>query len=159
MNDPLAQWRHAGSHPASAEKNSGPRTIRLREYKAFVADSERQAFLRICRGTVKNPESTRSYPAGYLNQIIDDDYGFTFTLIYNLPLEGPLAIQFIGEGLTCVVDAILRGYAREVQIFDPDRFIAPPEGDFDIEADAWRGGPVIKDITFNPAIPEKNMRH
>ena len=55
---------------------------------------------------------------------------------------------FRGTGLAPLVDAILSGTVKSVELFDPDRFLPPKEGDFDIEADEWRGPCVVRDISI-----------
>jgi hypothetical protein len=61
-------------------------------------------------------------------------------------------VEIRGEGLLPLLDGILSGTVKSVQLFDPDRFLPPKEGDFDIEGDEWRGPCVIKHIS----ITERN---
>ena len=58
-----------------------------------------------------------------------------------------MTVTFRGEGMALLVDSILSGTVKSIQMFDPDRFLPPKDGDFDIEADEWRGPCVVKDIT------------
>jgi hypothetical protein len=66
-----------------------------------------------------------------------------------------MVVEIRGEGLTPLLDGILRGTVSSVQIFDPEKFIAPPEGDFDRQADEWRGQGVVKEL----AVTDKSSPH
>jgi hypothetical protein len=157
--DPLAKWRRPGSKPAEGKETGGvvavapPSGIRPREYKAFVSDASRTPMLLVKPSLVKKPEASQAFPYGYLTKVICDGYGFSISLTFALPFpSGPAVVEIRGEGLLPLLDGILNGTVKSVQLFDPDRFIPPKDGDFDIEADEWRGPCVIKHIS----ITEKN---
>lgn len=157
--DPLAKWRRPGSRPAEGKETGGvlavapPSGIRPREYKAFVSDAARTPMLLLKMGLVKKAEADLALSYGYLTKVISDGYGFGFSLTFALPFpSGPAVVEIRGEGLLPLLDGILNSTVKSVQLFDPDRFIPPKDGDFDIEADEWRGPCVIKHIS----ITEKN---
>jgi hypothetical protein len=52
-----------------------------------------------------------------------------------------MVVEIRGEGLTPLLDGISRGTVRSIQLFDPDHFLPPKEGEFDIEADTWQPFP------------------
>ena len=160
-NDPLAQFRRLGQRGPVRPAAGSVDAIKLREYKAFKADeASTPALLLIKKMIIKNgPAADRALSYGYLTDVISDGYGFVFSLTFCLPFPGPLVVGFTGEGMGPVLDAILKRSVVEVQVFDPDRFSAPPEGNFDVAADAWRGVPIIREITFNEATPEKSQQH
>jgi hypothetical protein len=148
-NDLLAAYRAPGASKPVKPSPVSPSGIRLREYKAFVTESSRSSHLLIKRSLLKKPETVRALPYSALTNVVTDGYGFVFSLTFSLPLPfGTVTIDFRGEGMTPLVDAILRGTATEVQLFDPEKFIAPAEGDFDREADEWQGATVVKEITI-----------
>ena len=127
--------------------------IRLREYKAFAVDASRCSHLLVHRGVVRKPETSRALPYSYLTNVVSDGYGFYFSINYSLPFpSGPTIVEFRGEGMTPLLEAILHSSVSHVQVFDAEKFICLPEGDFDKEADEWRGATVVREIT----ITEKN---
>jgi hypothetical protein len=152
-DDPLAKWRRPGSKPVQLKESDGvvavaPLSgIRPREYKAFVADAGRVPLLLLKCGLVKKAEPDIALPYTSITKVTSDGYGFVFGVIYSLPFPvGAISVTFRGEGMAPLVDAIISGTVRSVQLFDPDRFLSPKEGDFDIEADEWRGPCVVRDI-------------
>ena len=153
LDDPLALLRRPGASLAAKDAPVSTSGIRLREYKAFVTDAGRCSHLLIKPSLVKKPETSRALPYSYLTNVVTDGYGFVFSLTFSLPFpSGPAIVDFRGEGMTPLMEGILRGSVSQVQIFDAEKFIAPADGDFDKEADEWRGGAVIREIT----ITEKN---
>jgi hypothetical protein len=128
---------------------ASPSGIRPREYKAFVTDAGRISMLHIKSGLVKKPQADIAVPYSYLTKMTSDGYGFVFGLMFSLPSPvGAISVRFRGEGMGPLVDGILNGTVKSIQLFDPDRFLPPKEGDFDIEADEWRGPCVVKDIVI-----------
>lgn len=164
MEDPLAKWRRPGSKPVEGKETGGvlavapPSGIRPREYKAFVLDGSRTPMLLIKRGTVKQPETDLAFSYGYLTDVISDGYGFGFSFTFALPFpSGPAIVEIRGEGLLPLLDGILSGTVKRVQLFDPDRFLPPEEGAFDIEGDEWHGPCVIKHISITTKnSPDEN---
>lgn len=159
VEDSLAKWRRPGSKPVQSKETDGvvavspPPGIRLRPYKAFAADTMRVPMLMLKRGLVKKPEAEIALPYGYLNKITSDGYGFVFSMSFARPHPwGPVVVEIRGEGMSPLVDGILSGTIKSVQIFDPDRHLPTEGGDFNIEADAWEGPCVVKDIS----VTEKN---
>ena len=157
--DPLAKWRKPGSGPVEQKETGGilavapPTGIRPREYKAFVSDGSRASLLLVKSSLVKKPEASHAYSYAYLTEVICDGYGFGFSLTFALPFPtGPVIVEIRGEGLLPLLDGILKGTVSSVQLYDPDRFLPPQEGDFDIEANEWKGPCVIKHIS----VTEKN---
>ena len=166
--DPLAKWRKAGYQPAELEEVGSVTAvapfggIKPREYKAFVSDSSRLPMLLIKRGTVKQPKTDLTLPYGYLTKIISDGYGQVVSFTFVLPMSSsPTVVLFEGEGMEAMIDGIRRGAVSSVQIFDPDRHLPTPEGDFDIEAYEWRGPCVIKHIsvTAKDSPAENTTKH
>jgi len=166
--DPLKKWRKPGSAPAEQKEKGGIASvaplsgIKPREYKAFVSEGSRSPLLLIKRGTVKQPETDLGFSYGYLTKVISGGYGFGFSLTFALPFpSGPAIVEIRGEGLTPLLDGILKGTVSSVQLFDPDRFLPPKEGDFNIEADAWEGPCVIKHIsvTEKDSPDENSTKH
>jgi len=154
-DDPLAKWRRPGSKPVQGKESDGvvavapPSGIRPREYKAFVADTVRVPMLLLKCGLVKKAEPDIALPYASITKITSDGYGFVFGLTFSLPFPvGAMSVRFRGEGMAPLFDAIVSGTAKSVQLFDPDRFLPPKEGDFDIEADEWRGPCVVRDIAI-----------
>lgn len=162
--DPLAKWRRPGSRQVQRKESDGelavapPSGIRPREYKAFVSDTARVPLLLLKRGLVKKAEADIAVPYGYLTKVISDGYGFGFSLTFSLPFpSAAMVVEIRGEGLTPLLDGILSGTVKSIQLFDPDRFLPLNEGDFDIEADEWRGVAVVKDMTVtDKASPAEN---
>ena len=153
LDDPLASYRRPGASLPTKDAVISSSGIRLREYKAFVIDATRCSHLLIKRSLVKKPETSRALPYSYLTNIVTDGYGFYFSLTFSLPFpSGPTIVEFRGEGMTPLMEGILRSSVSHVQIFDAEKFIAPSEGDFDKQADEWRGATVVREIT----ITEKN---
>jgi hypothetical protein len=155
IDDPLKQWRRPGSMPAKAKESDGvtavapPSGIRPREYKAFVTDAGRVSMLRIRSSLVKKPEADIAVPYSYLTKLTSDGYGFVFGLMFSLPSPvGAISVRFRGEGMRPLVDGILNGTVKSVEVFDPDLFLPPHAGDWDIEAHEWRGPCVVKDIVI-----------
>lgn len=166
--DPLAKYRKTGYEPAQTETTEGVAAvtplpgIRPREYKAFTSESSRTPMLVIKQSTVKQPATELSYAYGYLTKIISDGYGFVFSLTFALPFpSGPAIVDIEGEGMGEMLEGIRRGTVASIQIFDPDRHLPTTEGDFDIEADCWRGPCVIKHIsvTTKNSPDENTTRH
>jgi hypothetical protein len=154
-DDPLAKWRKPGSKPAQGKENHGvvvvapPSGIRPREYKAFVTDPARMPMLLLKCGLVKRPEADIALPYGSITKVTSDGYGFVFGLIFSLPFPvGALSIRFRGEGMVPLLDAIVSGTVRSVQLFDPDRFLPPQEGTYNVEGDEWTGPCVVRDIAI-----------
>ena len=151
-DDPLAKWRRPGSKPVQVrdEMAVAPLSgIRPREYKAFVSDTSRVPMLRVRSSLVKKPEADIAVPYACLTKVTSDGYGFFFGLVFSLPFPvGAMTVKFRGEGMGALVEGILAGTIKNVQVFDPDRFLPPKDGDFDIEADEWRGPCVVKDISI-----------
>jgi hypothetical protein len=153
--DPIKKWRRAGYKPVAVKETDGvtavapPSGIRPREYRAFASETSRMPMLRLKSSLVKKPEADIALPYACLNKVTSDGYGFVCGLIFSVPFPvGALIVRFRGEGMGPLVDAILRGVVTTVQIFDPDRFIVPQEGEFDVEADEWRGPCVVRDISI-----------
>jgi hypothetical protein len=145
LDDRLAKFRKSAATVRTAA--TSVYDIRLRPYRAFAEQESRAAYLLLKGGLIKKAQSDFGLPYGYLTKFISDGYGFCFSLTYALPApSGPMVIEIRGEGLTPLLESILRGTAREVQIFDPHRFEAPPEGTFDKTEDAWQGVPVVREI-------------
>jgi hypothetical protein len=150
-DDPLAKWRKPGAKPVEARDGiavaplSG---IRPREYKAFVLDAARVPMLRIRSSLVKQPRADLILPYTSLVEVTSDGYGFFFGLIFSVPFPvGAMTIKFRGEGLNPLVEGFAAWTVKSVQLFDPDRFLPPKEGEFDPEADEWRGPCVVRDIS------------
>jgi hypothetical protein len=163
LDDPLAKYRRPGEARQSVPPELSSSGIKLREYKAFATDA-RPSLLLLKRGLVRKPETDQAIPYGYLCNVISDGYGFGFSLTFALPFPaGPLVVELRGEGLTPLLEGILRGTVASVQMFDPERFLPPPEGTFDKEADEWRGVPMVREITVTdkntPAGSENTTRH
>src|SRR5580704_8148783 len=125
-DDPLAKWRRPGSKPVQGKESDGvvavapPSGIRPRAYKAYVADAGRVPMLRIRSSLLKKPEADIALPYGYLTKVTSDGYGFVFGLIFSLPFPvGALRVTFRGEGMAPLVDAILSGTVKSVELFDP----------------------------------------
>jgi hypothetical protein len=162
MDDPLAKYRHPGASApvkSSAVSASG---IKLREYEAFETDASRASLLLLKRGLVKKPATELALPYNAIAEVISDGYGFGFSLTFSLPFPaGAMVVEIRGEGLTPLLDGILRGTVRSIQIFDPERFLPPKEGKFDKEADEWRGDAVVKELTVTDKNTpnESNTRH
>jgi hypothetical protein len=164
VEDPLAKWRRPGSAPAEQRESDGvlvvapPTGIKPREYKAFTSAASRTPMLLVKRGTVKQPETDLAFPYGYLTKVISGGYGFGFSLTFATPFpSGPAIVEIRGEGLTPLLDGILEGTVKSVQVFDPDRFVPPKEGDWDVEAHEWRGPCVIKHLAVTTKnSPEEN---
>jgi hypothetical protein len=159
VNDPLAKWRHPGAKPIELRDEmavvplSG---IKPREYKAFVSETSRVPMLRIRSSLVKKPEADIALPYAALTKVTSDGYGFSLGLIYSLPFPvGAVTVKLRGEGMGPLIDGILAGTVRSVQLFDADCFVAPKEGDFDIEANEWRGPCVVRDICLTEQGGEK----
>ena len=157
--DPLAKWRKPGSGPA--EQNGSdeiaaetpPKRLRPREYKAFTSSGSRVPMLLIKRGTEKQPETDLAFPYSYLTKVISGGFGFGFSLTFATPFpSGPAVVEIRGEGLSALLEGILEGTVKSVQVFDPDLHLPPEEGDWDIEAHQWRGPCVIKHLS----VTEKN---
>jgi hypothetical protein len=153
--DSLAVWRRPGSKPVEVKESGGVPVVALssgirpREYKAYVSESARVPMLLLKRGLVKKPEADIALSYGYLNKVVSDGYGFVFSMSFARPHPwGPVVVEVRGEGMAPLVDGILSGSVKSIQIFDPDRFFPPKEGEFDAEGDEWRGIPVVKDITI-----------
>jgi hypothetical protein len=151
-DDPLAKWRKPGSKAVEAADGiavaplSG---IRPREYKAQVSEASRVPMLRIRSSLVKVPKADLILPYASLVEVTSDGYGFFFGLIFSLPFPvGAVTIKFRGEGLNPLIEGIASWSVKTVQLFDPDRFLPPKEGDFDAEADEWRGPCVVRDISI-----------
>jgi hypothetical protein len=153
-DDPLARYRPSGAAVAVQRAAISPTGIRLQPYKAFAAHSDsRSSLLQLKRSLVRKPQTSIAVPYAYLTKVISDGYGFVFSLTFSLPFpSNAMVVEIRGEGMTPLVDAILRGAATHVQIFDPERFLPLPEGDFDTEADEWKGEAVVKEIS----ITDKN---
>jgi len=159
QKDPLEKWRKPGTVAAEKKENAEigadtpPKKVKLREYKAYTSSASRTSMLLIKRGTRKQPETDLAFAYGYLTKVISGGYGFGFSLTFALPFpSGPAIVEIRGEGLTPLLDGILEGTVKTVEAFDPDRFLATKEGDWDVEAHEWRGPCVIKHIS----ITEKN---
>jgi hypothetical protein len=151
-DDPLAKWRKPGSKPAEAADGiavaplSG---IRPREYKAYISEAARVPMLRIRSSLVKQPRADLILPYTSLIEVTSDGYGFFVGLIFSVPFPvGAMTVKLRGEGLTPLIEGIAAWTVKTVQLFDPDRFLPPNEGDFDAEADEWRGPCVVRDISI-----------
>lgn len=151
-DDPLAKWRRPGSPPVVPKDGMAVAPlsgIRPREYKAFLSDPSRVPMLRIRSSLVKKPEADIALPYAGLTKVTSDGYGFVFGLVFSVPFPvGAMTVKFRGEGMGPLVEGILSGTVKSVQLFDPDRFLPPKDGDFDIEADEWRGPCVVRDIAL-----------
>ncbi len=156
------------SRPVEGKETEGvlavapPCGIRPREYKAFVSGTVRVPLLLLRRGLVKKAEADIAVPYGYLTKVISDGYGFGFSLTFSLPFpSGAMVVEMRGEGLTPLLEGILSETVKSVQLFDPDRFLPPKEGEFDIEADEWRGCAVVREIavTDKNTLAENTTRH
>jgi hypothetical protein len=166
MSDVLDKWRRPGSVPVSspAKETGGAapvsrKGIKLREYKAFVVDTERPAFLCIKPGTVRDNKTDKGFPYACLSEIGADGYGFVLNLTFALPFPGPVIVEIHGEGLQGLTESIMRGAVARVQVFDPEKFLPIPEGHFDVEADEWRGSPLIKSITITDKNSKEETKH
>jgi hypothetical protein len=163
-DDPLAKWRKDGPLPETKDGLAVARVsgIRPREYKAFAADTVRSPHLQLRRGLIKRAEADISLNYAHLCETVSDGYGFGFSMTFARPLPwGPCVVEIRGEGLAPLLDGILNGTVKSIQLFDADRFLPPKEGDFDIEADEWRGPCVVKDITITEPgqTPQNTTRH
>src|SRR5579862_4633306 len=154
--DPLAKWRHPGAGPAKVKESHGiavvapPSGIQLREYKAFLTDAGYPRLLQIRSSLIKKPEADIAYPYSGITEITSDGYGFVLGIIFSLPFPiGSVSVTFRGEGMAPLVDAILNGSVKKIEVFDPDRHVPCEEGKFEIEADQWRGPCVIRDIAVH----------
>ncbi len=153
MDDPLAKYRYPGAAPPAKRVAVSQSGIKLREYNAFETDASRCSLLLLKRGLVRKAETELALPYSAITEVISDGYGFGFSLTFALPFPTKaMVVEIRGEGLTPLLDGILRGTVRSVRIFDPERFLPPPEGDFDKEADEWRGAAVVKELT----VTDKN---
>jgi hypothetical protein len=155
VDDPLAKWRRGGATLVKVKESDGVTVvapasgIRPREYKAFVAEASRVPMLRIRTSLVKKPEADIALPYGYLTKVDTDGYGFFFGLTFSVPFPvGAMTVKFRGEGMGSLVDGIIGATVKSVEVFDPDRFLSPKEGDFDNEADEWQGPCVVRDIAI-----------
>jgi hypothetical protein len=162
-DDPLAKYRRPGSKAPVKEFLVSSSGIKLREYKAFTSDSSRSPLLLLKPGLVKKPVADLALPYS-LTRVVSDGFGFCFTLTFAVPFpSGPVIVAFAGEGMTPVLDAILRGVATQVQVFDPEKFIPPAPGDWDKLAHEWRGPAVVKEITITdkntPTENESTTKH
>jgi hypothetical protein len=162
--DPLKKWEKVkpGSIPADKKEaveilaDAPPKKLKPREYKAFTSAGGRTPMLLIKTGTRKQPVPDEAFSYTYLTNVVSSGYGFSFSLHYSLPQPcGPVIIQIRGEGLTALLDGILEGTVKSLELFDPDRFLPTKAGDWDIEAHEWRGPCVIKHIS----ITTKNSPH
>jgi hypothetical protein len=161
-DDPLAKWRRPGDvlvkEPDATATADG--SIKRGTYKAFAEDTARVPLLVLKSGLVKLPKTDKAFPYACISKVISDGYGFFFSLVFNLA-SGKVVVEFTGEGMGPLLDAIGRGTVTKVQIFDPDRFLPPAPGAFNAEADEWRGATVVHDINitdrFSPG--ENTTRH
>jgi hypothetical protein len=153
MDDPLAKYRHPGAVAPAKRLAVSPSGITLREYSAFESDASRCSLLLLKRGLVRKAATELALPYGAITEVISDGYGFGFSLTFALPFPTKaMVVEVRGEGLTPLLDGILRGTVRIIQIFDPERFFPPPEGNFDKQADEWRGPAMVKELT----VTDKN---
>jgi hypothetical protein len=116
---------------------------------AFVTDAGRVPMLLLKCGLVKKAEPDIALPYSGITKVTSDGYGFVFGLMFSLPFPvGAMSVTFRGEGMAPLIEGIVSGTVKSVQLFDADRFQCPKEGEFDIEADEWRGPCVVRDIAI-----------
>jgi len=162
FDDPLVPYRRPGSSLPGKDAMRSSSGIKLREYRAFVADSVRSPLLYLRRGLVKHPLTARAFSYGDLRSIVSDEYGFFFSLTFSLAFpDGNVTVEFGGEGMNPLLDGIRRNVVSEVQIFDPEKFLPPEKGDFDADAYEWRGPVIVKELNFvDKSTPHENTsRH
>jgi hypothetical protein len=164
----LKKWERNAPGTAPAVQNESneiepdelPKKIKPREYTAFISAGGRTPFLLIKMGTRKQPIPDQALSYGYLTNVVSSGYGFNFALHFSLP-GGALVVDVRGEGMTPLLDGILEGTVKTLEVFDPDRFLPTKEGDWDIEAHEWRGPCVIKHLAVitNDSKDENTTKH
>lgn len=132
-----------------------PQGVKLTEYKAFTTcpRASHLFFKSSVRGV--KTEAHRAFPYGALTLLETDGNGFGVTLLYSLPTPGPMIVKLTGKGLAPLVDAILDGTARTVQVFDAGLFLPVPEGDWNTPEHKWDGKPVVDEILIWDKLPEE----